>query len=106
MQWSFIELPPFEAMREEIFASDDEYAEFQSHLSGNPAAGDVIPATGGCRKVRWLASGRGKRGGARVIYCLRTAPRQIVLIAAYTKNERDDVPRSWLRKLKEMLSHE
>jgi hypothetical protein len=66
-----------------------------------PDAGDVIPGTLGCRKVRWKASGRGKRGGARVIYFLRDAAGQIVLVAAYAKNERDDVPRAWLRRLKQ-----
>ncbi|WP_234393746.1 hypothetical protein [Fangia hongkongensis] len=48
--------------------SDDEYAEFQSYLAENPLIGDVIQQTGGLRKVRWSAKGKGKRGGVRVIY--------------------------------------
>ena len=61
----------------------------------------MIPGTGGCRKIRWRTSGKGKRGGARVIYFLRTEAGQIVLVAAYGKNESEDVPRQWLRKIKE-----
>lgn len=48
--------------------SDDEYAEFPSHLQNNPLSGDVIEGTGGLRKVRVAARGKGERGGARVIY--------------------------------------
>lgn len=98
--FTFIELPPFSALREELFA-DDEFSALQSYLADHPEAGDVIPATGGCRKLRWAAKGKGKRGGARVIYFLRLAAGQIVLVATYGKGERDDVPRAWLKKLKE-----
>lgn len=48
--------------------SDYEYAELQRTLVANPNAGDVIPGSGGLRKIRWAAQGRGKRGGVRIIY--------------------------------------
>ena len=48
--------------------SEDERTEFITWIAANPIAGDVMPGSGGCRKVRWASSGRGKRGGARVIY--------------------------------------
>jgi len=105
MQYTFIELPPFAALRDEMF-DDDEFATFQTFLCRNPEAGDVIPQTGGCRKIRWRIQDKGKRGGARVIYFLRNAAGQIVLVAVYAKGERDDVPRDWLRKLKENFDHE
>jgi len=47
--------------------SDDERAEFVDYVAANPKAGDVIPETGGLRKVRWGRQGSGKRGGVRVI---------------------------------------
>lgn len=50
--------------------SDAEYAAFQHYLAGNPLAGDVIQQTGGLRKVRWSITGKGKRGGTRIIYYL------------------------------------
>jgi len=105
MLWEFIELPPFVEWRDSLF-SDDEYLALQEFLCANPEAGDVIPSTGGCRKLRWVAKGKGKRGGARVIYFLRNAEDQIVLVAAYGKGERDDVPRAWLKRIKEAFQHE
>jgi hypothetical protein len=45
---------------------------FINFVAANPEAGDIIRASGGCRKVRWSTSGMGKRGGARVIYFLAT----------------------------------
>lgn len=100
MYYEFVELAPFAAVRDELFSSDD-FLEFQWHLCQTPEAGDVIPETAGCRKIRWKTRGKGKRGGARVIYFLRNEVGQIVLVAAYGKSEREDVPRQWLRKLKE-----
>jgi len=105
MYYEFIELAPFAAVRDELFAAE-RFLELQWYLCQRPAAGDVIPETGGCRKIRWQVQGRGKRGGARVIYFLRTEAGQIVLVAAYGKNEREDVPRQWLRKLKECFDEQ
>jgi hypothetical protein len=100
MYCEFIELAPFAAVRDELFP-DGRFLELQWHLCRQPEAGDLIPETGGCRKIRWKAQGKGKRGGVRVIYFLRTRAGQIVLVAAYGKNEREDVPRQWLRRIKE-----
>jgi len=100
MYYEFIELAPFAAVRDELF-TENHFLELQWYLCQRPEAGDVIPETGGCRKIRWKIPGKGKRGGARVIYFLRTEAGQVVLVAAYGKNEREDVPRQWLRKLKE-----
>jgi hypothetical protein len=79
MSWfTFIELQPFAAVRDK-YLNDEEFAELQSYLAMHPEAGDVIPRSGGCRKLRWAAEGRGKRGGVRVVYFLRLRPGQIVL---------------------------
>ena len=56
------------------------------HSYAHPDAGDVIPRSGGCRKLRWAIEGRGKRGGVRVIYFLRLNSGQIVLVTMYAKN--------------------
>ena len=105
MFYEFIELAPFAAVRDELFL-EDQFLELQWFLGRWPEAGDVIPGTGGCRKIRWQLQGKGKRGGVRVIYFLRTKAGQIVLVAAYGKNEREDVPRQWLRKLKEHFNEQ
>jgi len=105
MLWEFIELPPFAELRDDLF-SDDEFLALQAFLCEHPDAGVVIPQTGGCRKLRWAAKGKGKRGGARVIYFLRIQQEQIILVAVYGKGEREDVPRAWLKRIKEVFSHE
>jgi len=105
MLWEFIELPPFAELRDDLF-SDEDFLALQAFLCDHPDAGNVIPGTSGCRKLRWAAKGKGKRGGGRVIYFLRTAEGQIVLVAAYGKGERDDVPRAWLKRIKEVFNRE
>jgi putative transcriptional regulator len=50
--------------------SEEELAALVDHLARNPEDGDIIPGTGGVRKLRWGKAGSGKRGGARVIYLL------------------------------------
>ena len=98
--FTFIELEPFAAVRDK-YLDDDEFAELQWYLAGQPDAGDVIPGSSGCRKVRWALAGRGKRGGARVIYFVRLASGQIVLVTMYGKNVRENVDPALLRRLKE-----
>jgi hypothetical protein len=67
-----------------------------------PGGGDFIPAGGGCRKVRWSASGGEKRGGARVIYFI-VRDGTIWLLIAYTKAEFDDLPVEFLARLKRSI---
>ncbi|HAU0368137.1 TPA: hypothetical protein JBF73_02870 [Legionella pneumophila] len=82
--------------------SDEEYAEFQKYLADNPLAGDVIQQTGGLRKVRWLAKGKGKRGGVRVIYYHITADSQIRLILIYKKGLQDDISADQKKMLRQL----
>lgn len=99
----FIETPIFTEDLHELL-NDDEYKAFQQHLAENPTAGDVIQRTGGLRKVRWSANGKGKRGGVRVIYYYITAASQIRLLVIYRKGLKDDLTddeKKELRKLNE-----
>ena len=73
MRFEFIELSSFAEIRDSLF-TDDEFLELQLYLCQQPAAGDTIPGTAGCRKLRWAARGKGKRGGARVVYFIRLTP--------------------------------
>jgi hypothetical protein len=72
---------------------------FISFIAANPEAGDIIRESGGCRKVRWSRSGTGKRGGARVIYFL-ASDGTVWLLIVYAKAKFDDLPASFLAKLK------
>ncbi len=70
---------------------EDKRAQLVGYLAYSPVAGTVIPGTGGIRKLRWGLEGRGKRGGARVIYFFHDAGMPLFLLTAYAKNERDDL---------------
>ncbi len=85
------------------YLSDDEYAAMQQFLVVNPEAGDVIPASGGVRKLRWGVSGRGKRGGLRVIYFLRRRNDEVWMLTLYAKNVADNIPAKVLKKIKEEI---
>lgn len=97
----FIETPVF---TEDVInlLSDEEYAEFQKYLANNPLAGEVIQQTGGLRKVRWSAQGKGKRGGVRVIYYHVTADSQIRLILIYKKGIQDDLTAEQKKMLRQL----
>jgi hypothetical protein len=83
----FIETPVFRSRAARLL-SEDDVAALQTLLMLRPDAGDVIPGSGGVRKVRVPAKGRGKSGGGRVIYYWVQADGQIFLLFAYAKNER------------------
>ena len=85
------------------YLSDDEYGALQHTLADNPEAGDVIRGSGGVRKLRWGVSGRGKRGGLRVIYYLRSRQGEIWMLTLYAKNEAESIPGHVLKKIKEEI---
>ena len=77
------------------------------YLAYHPTAGDLIPGTGGVRKLRWGLEGRGKRGGARVVYFYHDPDVPIFVLTAYAKNERADLSqqdRNDFRKLTTLLA--
>ncbi|WP_025759559.1 hypothetical protein [Enterobacter sichuanensis] len=82
---------------------DDEYHKLQVFLATQPDYGDVIQHTGDLRKIRWLAKGRGKRGGVRVIYFHRTREFEIRLLLIYRKGIKDDLSASEKAILKKMI---
>ncbi|HVC19916.1 MAG TPA: type II toxin-antitoxin system RelE/ParE family toxin [Vicinamibacterales bacterium] len=85
------------------YLSDDEYGALQQALVANPEAGDVIPGSGGVRKLRWSVAGRGKRGGIRVIYYLRLRQGQIWMLTLYAKNVSENISAHILKKIKEEI---
>lgn len=97
----FIETSVFTRQVGELL-TDDEYFGFQVHLATNPLAGDVIQGTGGLRKVRVAAKGRGKRGGARVIYYYVSSAAQIRLLLIYAKGRKDDLSAAEKRTLRSL----
>jgi hypothetical protein len=101
----FIETSVFTHIIVEMM-TDAEYAELQAALVFQPDLGDLIPGTGGIRKVRWSEPkrGRGKRGGVRVIYYWHVAGSLVYLLLAYSKTDRDDLSVEQKRKLRKLIS--
>jgi hypothetical protein len=69
------------------YMNEEGLSDFQAYLCTEPFAGDLIPSSGGLRKIRWRGKGHGKRGGLRVIYYNRLNNGQIWLLAIHAKNE-------------------
>ncbi len=100
---SFVETKLFTRLVQE-YLSDDEYSKLQQALLANPEAGAVIAGSGGVRKLRWGAAGRGKRGGIRVIYFLRTRQGQIWMLTLYPKNVTENIPAHVLKQIKDEMN--
>lgn len=103
--FSFVETRLFTRLVRE-YLSDDEYAELQQELIRNPEAGAVVRGSGGVRKLRWSASGRGKRGGYRVIYFVRRPKGVIWMLTLYPKNVADSIPGHVLKQIREEIGDE
>ena len=99
---TFVETRLFTKLVQE-YLSDDEYGALQQALVANPEAGDVIPGSGGVRELRWSIAGRGKRGGIRVIYYLRSRQGQIWMLTLYAKNVSENIPAHVLKKIREEI---
>jgi len=83
--------------------TDDEYSQLQWALVNNPESGSVIPSSGGIRKVRWAVEGKGKRGGARVIYYWITEDNEILFLDIYRKTEKDDLTKREIDFFKQLV---
>lgn len=99
------ETPLFVRQAEALW-SEAEREEFVDYIAHNPEAGDLIPDTGGVRKVRWRLAGAGKRGGVRVVYFYADPDRPLYLLMVYAKSRKEDlsaVEKSTLRSLATVL---
>ncbi len=107
MKAVFVELPAFERYRAD-YLDDDAFRKLQSLLMLDPEVGDMIPGTGGLRKMRFADErrGKGKRSGLRVIYYWWDAGSQFWLFTIYDKDEMSDLTAPQRKALKEMLKKE
>ena len=84
------ETPTFSRQASKLFTADEKQ-ELIDFLAANPLAGDIIPGTGGVRKLRFRAGGSGKRGGSRVIYYHLDEDSPLYALLAYAKSARTDL---------------
>jgi len=101
--FSFIETSLFSRLVQE-YLTDEEYRKLQRELIQNPEAGAVVSGSGGVRKLRWAAPGRGKRGGYRVIYFVRRPKGIIWMLTIYPKSEIDSIPGHILKQIREEIA--
>ena len=99
---SFVETNLFTRLVQE-YLSDEAYSALQQALLADPEAGAVIPGSGGVRKLRRGVAGRGKRGGIRVIYFLRTRQGQVWMLTLYPKNVAENIPAHILKQIKDEI---
>lgn len=85
------------------YLDDEEYRLLQIHLIEHPDSGTVIRGSGGVRKVRWRAGGKGKSGGVRVIYYWVTAEDRILFLTLYAKGEKEDLSAQDLKRVVKLL---
>jgi len=100
---SVIELPLFQRLSADVW-DDAEGEAFVDFIARNPEAGDVIPQTGGVRKVRWRRQGSGKRGGVRVVYFYHDAQMPIFLLLLYAKAQREDMTPDQKRQARSLVA--
>ena len=102
---TIVETPEFIACTDKLIVDEDRQV-LIDHLAWNPAAGDLIPGTGGVRELRWSLEGRGERGGRRIIYYFDSAEMPLFALTAFAMNERADLSqqnRNALRRLTKLL---
>ncbi len=98
----FIETSLFSRVLPE-YLSDEEFRGLQGYLMERPDAGVIIQRSGGIRKLRWAAGGKGKSGGVRVIYYWFKADDQIVLLTLYGKSEKADLSAAELKQIVKLI---
>jgi hypothetical protein len=84
--------------------SEEERSELVDYLAWHPEAGVVIPGSGGVRKLRWALEGRGKRGGARVIYFFHDMDMPLYVFTAYAKNERENLDQAEIHAMRKAVA--
>ncbi|HHV42894.1 MAG TPA: type II toxin-antitoxin system RelE/ParE family toxin [Clostridiaceae bacterium] len=103
MEREFVMTLAFDETWKQCGLGDEDLRKLQEELLLDPSKGDVIPKSGGARKVRVPLKGRGKRGGGRVIYVDVVVGQRIYLLMAYPKNELSTLTAEQLRKMRRVI---
>ena len=99
---TLVEMPEFILRSKDLFSSAELNA-LQVHIGTHPDSGDLMPGTGGVRKLRWALEGKGKRGGARIIYYFHSGAVPIFLLTVFSKNEKVDLSKAEKNQLRKLI---
>jgi hypothetical protein len=94
---------PFFVRKSATLLNENELSELILFLGTNPEAGDIVPETGGIRKVRWARKGRGKSGGVRVIYYFHSELLPLFLLTVYAKSQKANLSKSERNEYKKLI---
>lgn len=102
--FTVVETPVFQKLWP-LYWSEEERGEFAAHIAEFPDSGNVVPQSGGIRKVRWRRAGMGKSGGVRVIYFTRNAQEEVVLLLIYAKSRTDNITGAKLKEIRRVIEN-
>jgi hypothetical protein len=100
----FIETSLFTKLIEELLGNE-EYTNLQQYMMKKPDAGNLVPGSGGVRKLRWKKEGKGKSGGVRIIYYWKKTKDEIWMLTAYEKSKQQNIPGHILKKIAEEIKN-
>jgi hypothetical protein len=83
--------------------SEDERLAITTAISANPMLGELMPGTGGARKVRFAGRGKGKSGGYRVVTYFAAEDVPVFLLEIFSKGEKINLSKAERNKLKDTL---
>jgi len=86
------------------YFDEDERADLIFWLAANPEAGEIMPETGGVRKLRWAVEGRGKSGGVRVIYYFHDESMPLLVLDMFAKNQKANLTKGERNELRSLMS--
>ncbi len=102
-QRAFIMSKSFDDAWRKLGLNDEYLLDLCGNLCKNPKSGDEIPGSGGLRKIRVMLPGRGKRGGARVVYVDFAVIDTIYFFYVYAKNEKDNLTKTEIKELHDLI---
>ena len=94
---------PFFLRKASALLTDEEREQLIEFVGANPEKGELVPESGGVRKLRWGAKGKGKRGGVRVIYYFHNAAFPIFLLTLYAKNQKANLTKAERNELRDLM---
>lgn len=100
---TIVETPSFLKSAKNLL-TDEEKDELLFYLAGNPLAGDIMPETGGVRKLRWAREGEGKSGGYRVIYYFHSETIPLFALLIYGKNQKANLTKAEKNTMKKLTA--
>ena len=95
---AIVELPEFLKQSEKLL-NESERLSIINYLAKHPASGKIMQGTGGIRKLRWAAQGKGKSGGVRVIYYYHNKSIPLFLLTLFGKGEKSNLTKAECNEL-------